>query len=201
MTKENWSCLVVQLNDVKPSRLSQLERIWFILSRVGVTTHGYGLVNEFVDHLYIQLGTTSNYSTTADLHNWHTTAAPAKSFPACCVFSSRSLATASNCGYSCVSALRLSLHSLQGWTLFLKYQFTRGISHQPPSLPFTVWLSTEHWNIKSNSKLKLLYDGRFTVNEYAWPFVKCTFRTYSMLLKILPFALHTSPLSVQALRS
>jgi hypothetical protein len=35
--------------------------------------------------------------------------------------------------------------------------------------------------------------------EYAWPFVKCTFRTYNILLKILPFALHTSPLSVQAL--
>jgi hypothetical protein len=30
-------------------------------------------------------------------------------------------------------------------------------------------------------------------------FVKCTYRTYSMLLKILPFALYTSPLSVQAL--
>jgi hypothetical protein len=36
--------------------------------------------------------------------------------------------------------------------------------------------------------------------EYAWPFVKCTFRTYSLLLKILPFALHTSPLSLQALQ-
>jgi hypothetical protein len=37
--------------------------------------------------------------------------------------------------------------------------------------------------------------------EYAWLFVKCTFRTYNMLLKILPFALHTSPMSVQALQS
>jgi hypothetical protein len=31
-------------------------------------------------------------------------------------------------------------------------------------------------------------------------FVKCMYRTYSMLLKILPFALYTSPLSVQALQ-
>jgi hypothetical protein len=31
--------------------------------------------------------------------------------------------------------------------------------------------------------------------------VKCTYRTYSMLLKILSFALHTSHLSVQALQS
>jgi hypothetical protein len=30
---------------------------------------------------------------------------------------------------------------------------------------------------------------------------KCTFRTYSMLLQILPFALHTSPLPVEALQN
>jgi hypothetical protein len=35
--------------------------------------------------------------------------------------------------------------------------------------------------------------------EYAWPFVKCTHHTYNMLLKICPFALYTSPLSVQAI--
>jgi hypothetical protein len=33
------------------------------------------------------------------------------------------------------------------------------------------------------------------------PFVKCTHRTYSLLLKVLAFALHTSPLSVQAFQS
>jgi hypothetical protein len=32
-------------------------------------------------------------------------------------------------------------------------------------------------------------------------FVKCTYRTYSMLLKILPCALHINPLSVQASES
>jgi hypothetical protein len=32
-------------------------------------------------------------------------------------------------------------------------------------------------------------------------FVKCTYRTYSMLLKILPCALYISSLSVQALQS
>jgi hypothetical protein len=37
-------------------------------------------------------------------------------------------------------------------------------------------------------------EGGFVSYEYALPFVKCTYRTYSMLLKILPFALHTSPL-------
>jgi hypothetical protein len=43
-------------------------------------------------------------------------------------------------------------------------------------------------------------DGVFPY-EYAWPFVKCTYRTCSVLLKILPFAPQTSLLSVQALQS
>jgi hypothetical protein len=34
-----------------------------------------------------------------------------------------------------------------------------------------------------------LQEDGFVSYEYAWPSVKCTFRTYSMLLKILPFAL------------
>jgi hypothetical protein len=37
--------------------------------------------------------------------------------------------------------------------------------------------------------------------EYIWPFVKCTFRTYSMLLKNIPVALYTNPLSVQDFQS
>jgi hypothetical protein len=46
--------------------------------------------------LLTQLGTTGNYSATASLHITQTTTAPAKPFLACCVFKSRSLATASN---------------------------------------------------------------------------------------------------------
>jgi hypothetical protein len=38
-------------------------------------------------------------------------------------------------------------------------------------------------------------------HEYAWPLIKSSFHTYIMLLKILPFALHVSPLLVQALQS
>jgi hypothetical protein len=40
----------------------------------------------------------------------------------------------------------------------------------------------------------------FVSYEYAWPFVKCTYRTYNMLLKIFPFALYTCPMSIQALQ-
>jgi hypothetical protein len=41
---------------------------------------GYGLVNEFTDHLCTPFGTTGNYSATANLHNSHITIAPTKTF-------------------------------------------------------------------------------------------------------------------------
>jgi hypothetical protein len=41
-------------------------------------------------HLPHRLGTTSNYSATDNIHNSQMTTAPAKCFPACCIFSSRS---------------------------------------------------------------------------------------------------------------
>jgi hypothetical protein len=50
-----------------------------------------------------RLGTTSNYSATANLRNSQFNIPPAKLFPACCVFTSRSLATASNSGDSSAS--------------------------------------------------------------------------------------------------
>jgi hypothetical protein len=62
---------------------------------------GFGLMNEFIDHLYTRL--VSNYSATANLLNSQITTAPAKSFPACCVFTSLSLETASNSGDSSAS--------------------------------------------------------------------------------------------------
>jgi hypothetical protein len=35
----------------------------------------------------------------------------------------------------------------------------------------------------------------FVSYEYDWRFVKCTYHTYSLLLKILPCALYASPVS------
>jgi hypothetical protein len=64
---------------------------------------GFGLVNGFIDLLYTRLVSTSNYSDTANRHNSQITTAPAKPFPACCVFTSQSLATASNSGDSLAS--------------------------------------------------------------------------------------------------
>jgi hypothetical protein len=59
----------------------------------------------FTDHLYTQLGTTSSHSAAAELHTLQFTTAPAKPFPACCVLTSRSLATARNSGASRAQAL------------------------------------------------------------------------------------------------
>jgi hypothetical protein len=47
--------------------------------------------------------TTSNYCATSNIHISQIIIAPAKHFPACCIFNSRSLATASNSGDSSAS--------------------------------------------------------------------------------------------------
>jgi hypothetical protein len=62
----------------------------------------------FIDHL--QIVTTNNYDTAADFHNSQVTTAQAKSFLVFSVFIRRSLATASNNGYSSASMLKSSLN-------------------------------------------------------------------------------------------
>jgi hypothetical protein len=64
---------------------------------------GFGWDIGFTDHLYTPLGTKSKHSAIADLHKSQITTAPAKCFPACCVFTSRSIAAASNSGHSSAS--------------------------------------------------------------------------------------------------
>jgi hypothetical protein len=61
----------------------------------------FGLDIGFIDHLHPWLRTTSNNSTAVNLNSQITTA-PTQSFPACCVFTSCSLVTASNSGDSSV---------------------------------------------------------------------------------------------------
>jgi hypothetical protein len=69
-----------------------------------------GLDIGFIDHLNTQLVITFNWSTIANFHTLQITTEPAKSFPACCVFTSLSLVTASNNGYSSASVLRSCLN-------------------------------------------------------------------------------------------
>jgi hypothetical protein len=66
-------------------------------------------MNGFIDHLCTPLGTTSHYSAIADLHTLQVTTAPAKSFPARYVLTSRSLATVSNSGGSSASRAQVLL--------------------------------------------------------------------------------------------
>jgi hypothetical protein len=77
---------------------------------VCVTMEWYG----YIDLLCTPLGTSSNYSAIAYLRNPQITGALAKPFPACCVLTSHSLATASNIDDS--SALRAQVLSSQSPT-------------------------------------------------------------------------------------
>jgi hypothetical protein len=88
--------------------LSRFRQVWLLTE--------YGLVNGFIDHLYTPLGTTSNYSCRWSPHSQIITA-PARSSPACYVFNSRSLATASNSGDSSRAQILSSQSSLQNSTL------------------------------------------------------------------------------------
>jgi hypothetical protein len=91
-----------------------------------------GLVIGFTGHLYTPLGTTSNYRVTANLHNSQITPAPAKSFPVCCVFTSRSLAAASNSAASSAShAQVLSSQPLYRTDLVAPTVFLATPRHRP----------------------------------------------------------------------
>lgn len=70
----------------------------------------FGFKIGFIDHLYTQLGTKSNYSTITNLHNLQIATAHTKCFPACCVFTSCSLIVASNSRDSSASALKSCLN-------------------------------------------------------------------------------------------
>jgi hypothetical protein len=71
----------------------------------------------FIDHLYTPLGTTSNYSAIANLHNSQFTTEPAMPFIACCVLTSHFLTTASNSEILQLPALRSFCHSCPCRTL------------------------------------------------------------------------------------
>jgi hypothetical protein len=74
-------------------------------------------IEEEEEEEYTRLGTTSNYSATTNHHNSEIRT-PAYPFAACCVFTSLSLATASNSGDSSASRVQVltSKHSVQNST-------------------------------------------------------------------------------------
>jgi hypothetical protein len=104
----------------------------FILSFVGLQTE-FGLVNKFIDHLYPRLVSISNYSATANLHSSQMARARAKPFNACCAFTNRSLAIASNSGdiLSCTHSVPLFTTSHAELTLNWVSSLAYNISERP----------------------------------------------------------------------
>jgi hypothetical protein len=76
---------------------------------LGVTIDGVCTSEWIYWRLHTPLGTTSNYSAIANFHALQITTAPSKPFPACCVLTSLSLATASNSEGSSASRAQVLL--------------------------------------------------------------------------------------------
>jgi hypothetical protein len=132
------------------SSVSAVARLCFKLSRsMSDSRRGVGLDIGFIGHFNTRLVITLNYSAIANFHTLQITTAHAKSFPACSAFTRRFLVTASDSGYSPASVLKSSMNG--------------------DSLP-TVCSSKS----KSKSKPELLYDQRFTANQFV--LVSCPLR-------------------------
>jgi hypothetical protein len=110
---------------------------------------------------YTPLGTASNYSATVSLHNSQITA-PTKPLPACYVLTSRSLATASNSENSSASRAQI-LPSLTVVQNFLPAVPSTELDLHPFSASLAELNCTQHW---TESESELLYDCRFTVNQF-----------------------------------
>jgi hypothetical protein len=74
---------------------------------------GFGLDTGFIDNLYTRHVSTSNYSATTNLCNSQITTVPAKPFPACCIFTSRSWQRFLTVEILKLHALKSSIHRLQ----------------------------------------------------------------------------------------
>jgi hypothetical protein len=144
LQNENWMCCHVVWSDYR---------------------RGFGLDIEFIDHLYTKLETTSNYSATANLHTLQITTAHAKSFPACCVFTSRSLVTASNSGDSSASALKCSLNGGSPPT----DNFLHRLPYRTDLVAPIVFLITPRYGPRPQHS-SFSYANRFRGNVFTEPF-------------------------------
>jgi hypothetical protein len=104
---------------------------------LGVTVDGVW-IGGLVDHLYTPLRTTSNNSDITDLHTLQNITVSDKPFPACCVFTSHSLATASNGGDTSASHVQV-LVTVACEKLLLTVNYNT-ICFQPPLQNSTDWL-------------------------------------------------------------
>jgi hypothetical protein len=121
----------------------------------------------FIDHLYTQLGTRSNYSITANLQTLQITTTHAKSFPAFCVFTGVSLVTASNSGDSLVSAIKSSLN---GGSLSTD-SFLHRLPYRTDLAAPVVFLITSQHGLR-RQHCSFSYANRFRENVFTEPFPK-----------------------------
>jgi hypothetical protein len=138
---------------------------------------GFGLEIGFIDHLYTQLGTTLNYSAIANLHNLQITTAHVKSFPACCVFTSRSPVMASNSGNSAASAVKSSLNS---GSLPID-SFLHSLPYRTDLLSPAVFLITAHVDNSFRSRTLIRCRG----NVFTEPF-SSSGRLFLLIKNLLP---------------
>jgi hypothetical protein len=152
----------------------------------------FGLVNRFIDRL--QAVTTNNYDTIADFYTLQFTGARSLVFSVCyCLLFKSSLHRHPYRTELSTDWSQSQSYFTTGGLLPISSSWRKAPSDPRPEIFFNWTLAVIHVVFMLHP---LWREDGFVSYEYAWPFVKCTYRTYSMLLKILPFALYTSPLSV-----
>jgi hypothetical protein len=133
----------------------------------------------FILDLLAQLGTTSNYSAIADLHRLHITTGHAKSFPASCIYTSRSLVTTSNSRDPSASALKSALNN----TSFPTDIFFHRLPYGTESVAAIVFLLTPRHGPrrKHHFRMRICFRG----NVFTEPFPSSV-RLFLHIKKLLP---------------
>jgi hypothetical protein len=121
---------------------------------------------------------------------------PLSLFPACCIFISRSLATVSNSGDSSASLAQVLFHSLLLQILILN--ILSADNKLSGWWPFRInLLSSLHrltFNRLGQSQSQLLYDWRFTANQFVLPTspLRLTNRIFISQLKTCGYSPHVT---------
>jgi hypothetical protein len=163
----------------------QFNHFWCPLSGVRVAQSA-GFWIAFVDHLYTQLRTSSNYRAITNLHTLQFTTAHTKSFPACYVITSCSLVRVSNCGDPSASVLKASLN---GGSL-PTYSFLHRFLYRTDLVAPVVFLISP-WHGPHRQHCSVSYANRFRGNMFTEPFPRSG-RLFLLIKNQLPSYRHCS---------
>jgi hypothetical protein len=168
----NMSCAIIEYLQV------------YIVACMGDCRRCFGLDTGFIDHLYTQRRTTSNYSAIANLHTLQITTAHAKSFPASCVFSSHSLATSYNSESSSAPALMSTLND----------SFLHRLPYRSDLVATVVFLATLRHGLR---RQHTVHSRMLTVSAaMCLPSSSLAAAVYSCLLRICCLSTDVVPLSI-----